>query len=360
MVKLNKFILLCIGIILILLIIYLGSLVSFIFRSVLSLFNNMVLVPLILSVFFYYLLRPLVNAMEARKINRFLAIVAIFLSIVILLTGFIIGVWPSLRLQLINLVQNAPRIINTLSDEVQDMLQNGFLAKFLPENANPLTPVAEFLNKGLILVTNYATNLFTFVSNFAITLFTFPIFLFYMLKEGDGFGPKIVSFIPKRFRKEGAEAIDEIDKVLGSFIQGRVVINLALGVLMYLGFLTIGLPYALSLTIIAVIMNFIPFVGAILSAIPIVIIGLFQSPSTAVWSLIVILIAQQIQDNVLSPYIFGKQLDIHPLTTIILLLVGGDLSGIIGIILVIPVYMIIKIVVVRVYCLFFKQKWENA
>lgn len=136
--------------------------------------------------------------------------------------------------------------------------------------------------------------------------------------------------------------------------------NLALGVLMYIGFLIIGLPYALLLTVIAVIMNFVPFIGAILSSVPIVIMGLVVSPSVAIWSLIIILVAQQIQDNLVAPYVFGKKLDIHPLTTIILVLGAGDLGGIIAILIIIPVYMIVKIILVRIYQLFFKDKWQNA
>jgi predicted PurR-regulated permease PerM len=71
-------------------------------------------------------------------------------------------------------------------------------------------------------------------------------------------------------------------------------------------------------------------------------------------------VAQQIQDNLVAPYVFGKKLDIHPLTTIILVLGAGDLGGIIAILIIIPVYMIVKIILVRIYQLFFKDKWQNA
>lgn len=150
--------------------------------------------------------------------------------------------------------------------------------------------------------------------------------------------------------------MSEIDSALSGFIVGRVLVNLALGVLMYIGFLIIGLQYALLLTVIAVVMNFVPFIGAILSSIPIFIIGFIQSPSIAVWSIIIVLVAQQIQDNLIAPYIFGKKLDIHPLTTIILVLVGGDIGGIIAILLIIPLYMIVKIVLTKVYNLFVKNQ----
>jgi predicted PurR-regulated permease PerM len=181
-----------------------------------------------------------------------------------------------------------------------------------------------------------------------------------MLKEGEKFGEQIVRYIPNRFRHDGVEVMDEIDHMLSSFIVGRVIVNVALGVLMYVGFLIIDLPYALLLTVVAVILNFIPFIGSFLSSVPIVIIGFIESPSIAIWSIVIITIAQQIQDNVIGPYVFGKQLDIHPLTTILLVLVGGDIGGILGILLIIPIYMILKIVYSKVYVLFFKQRWENA
>lgn len=359
LLKMNKFFKLCLAVILILIIIYLGSLVDFIFRPVLSFFS-IILVPLMLSGFFYYLLRPLVDFLEKRKLNRSLAILLLYVVFAGILTGFIIGVWPSLRDQIVALVQNAPALFAKLGEQLQEWENNGFFKDIFPENSNPLTQLTDYLNQGFTFLTNYIMNLFSFVSNFAIVLFTFPILLYYMLKEGGKFGEMIVSFLPNRFKEVGASVLDEINNALKGFIVGRVLINLALGVLMYIGFLIIGLPYALLLTVVAVIANFIPFIGAILSSIPIVIIGFIQSPGTAIWSLVVILAAQQIQDNLIGPYIFGKQLAIHPITIIILVLVGQDLGGIIGILLVVPIYMIIKIIVTRVYQLFFKEKWQKA
>lgn len=349
----------CFTIILILIIIYLGSRVSFIFKPVLSLFS-MIIVPLMLAGFFYYLLRPLVNVMERHKVNRTLAILLIYLIFAIMMVGFSILVWPSLRTQLNNLVENAPALFTTLSEQVAELEHNGFLSSFLPQDSNLLSKLTEYLNKGFTVFTEYLTGLFSFFSNFAIVLITFPILLFYMLKEGGKFGEQIVSFIPKRFRIHGKEVMDDIDHMLSSFIVGRVIVNVALGVLMYVGFLIIDLPYAMLLTVVAVILNFIPFIGSFLSSIPIVIIGFIEAPSIAIWSIVIITVAQQIQDNLISPYVFGKQLDIHPMTTIILVLMGGDIAGILGILLIIPVYMILKIVYSKVYELFFKQKWENA
>ncbi|PWW36693.1 MULTISPECIES: AI-2E family transporter [Paenibacillus] len=359
MFKVNSFVRFSIALALILINIYLLSRVSFIFQPLVTMLT-VITVPMMLSVFFYYLLRPLVNYMEKKKLNRTLSILLIYLVFGILFALFIIGLWPSLREQLINLVENAPNLINSLSLQLKELEQNGVITAMFPEGSTPFSQITEYINKGFTFVTNYVSGFFSLISSFAIVLFTFPIILFYMLKQGEKFGRKLVHIAPKRFQKDSRDVVLEIDQALSGFIVGRVLVNLALGVLMYIGFLIIGLPYALLLTVIAVIMNFVPFIGAILSSVPIVIMGLVVSPSVAIWSLIIILVAQQIQDNLVAPYVFGKKLDIHPLTTIILVLGAGDLGGIIAILIIIPVYMIVKIILVRIYQLFFKDKWQNA
>lgn len=358
MAKLSTFIRICLAILLVLGIVFLGAQVNFIFKPLLSLIN-VIIVPLMLAGFFYYLLRPLINALEKFKLNRSVAILIVYVVIAFLLLAFSIGVWPSLRTQLKNFIDNMPNLISAMNQQLLELENNKYIDYLIPANVNPASQLTEYLNKGFSFLTNYVTGLFSFVSNFAIILFTFPIMLFYMLKEGGKLGRRIVSFFPKKYRGDGTTMMTDIDSALSGFIVGRVLVNLALGVLMYVGFLIIGLQYALLLTVIAVVMNFVPFIGAILSSIPIFIIGFIQSPSIAVWSIVIVLIAQQIQDNLIAPYIFGKKLDIHPLTTIVLVMVAGDLGGIIAILLIIPVYLIIKIVLVKLYNLFLKERWAE-
>ncbi|GGF98787.1 AI-2E family transporter [Paenibacillus aceti] len=357
MSKLNKFIKICLAVALVLVIVYLCSKVDFIFTPIRSL-TKVILIPLLLSGFFYYMLRPLVDYMERHKIKRMISILLIYLVMAILITGFIIGVWPSLSAQITNLLLSAPDYLNKFSHQLMELEENGVLADLLPEDFSLLSNMSEYLNRGFSLLSNYVSGLFSFFSNFAIILFTTPLLLFYMLKEGNKFSRGIARFFPRRYHQDVKEVTTEIDSALSGYIISRVLVNVALGVLMYIGFLFLGLPYALLLTVIAVILNFIPFFGAILSSIPIVIIGWIESPSMAIWSLVIILVAQQIQDNLISPLIFGKKLDIHPITTIILVLAGGDLFGIIGMLIIIPVYMFFKIIIIKIYEIFFKSQWE--
>ncbi|MBQ4897748.1 AI-2E family transporter [Paenibacillus sp. Marseille-P2973] len=339
-------------------IVYLFSLVKPFFLPMQAVIGA-ILIPLLLAGFFYYLLRPVVAYMERYKIKRSLAILILYVVLVILTIGFIAGVWPLLGDQLFNLVQNIPNFLVKLDLQIKNLGEDSFLSKILPSDSNLLANLTDYLSKGIAFLSNYLSSFISFLSQFAIVLFTFPILLYYMLKEGHRFKRGLAKLFPLRYRRTVFRVTRDMDKALNDYIIGRVIVNLALGVLMFIGFIIIGLPYALLLTLIAVILNFIPMFGAIISSVPIVIIGLIESPSTGIWALVIILVAQQIQDNVISPYVFGKKLDIHPVTTILLVLGSGNWFGIIGMLVVIPVYMILKIVWRRIYILFISSRWEN-
>jgi predicted PurR-regulated permease PerM len=221
------------------------------------------------------------------------------------------------------------------------------------------TRLSEYLNRGLSTASNYIMNLVSVITNFFIVIGTAPILLYYMLKESEHIPTSIMHIIPRRYQKVGEEMILEMDSALSGFIVGRVIITSLLAVMLYIGFLIIGLPYPLLLAIVAFILNIIPYIGPILGAIPVLIVAFIVSPTMVLWSLIVVILAQQIEGNVLAPYIYGNRMDIHPMTTIILLLVAGDIAGILGVILAIPAYMIAKIMIVHAYKLFFAEKVEE-
>ncbi|MDF2671375.1 MAG: family transporter, partial [Paenibacillus sp.] len=284
----NNFFRISIGIILILLIIYLGTTVRFIFQPIVSLFS-LLIVPLSLSFFFYYLLRPLVNGMEKRfQINRSLSVILIYVTGAGILTGFTMWVWPTLLEQIEMFATNAPKFIESLQEQLIALQNTRLVSGLLPDDSNLLNQLSGYLNQGYNLVGGYVAGLIRFFSDLVIVLATVPIVLYYMLKEGGKFGERFTSMLPRRYRGQSADTIHEIDKVLSGYVVNRVLVNLLLAVMMYIGFLIIGLPYSLLFTILAFILNFIPYVGAILASIPVLIVAFLESPLMALWSLIII------------------------------------------------------------------------
>ncbi|WP_438351590.1 AI-2E family transporter [Paenibacillus sp. FA6] len=356
--NLSKYLRTCLSIIATMLIIYLGFELSFILLPLLYVFN-LLLAPLILSGFMFYLLRPIVNYLQRKKINRSVSVILIYLAFSGLLVLFSIIVWPTLRNQLLTFIDNAPHLVTDLQSQLQHYQQTPVWSKVIPSESELYSRLTDSLNSLISLITNSASNFVAVISNVIIIFATIPIILYYMLKEGSKLPSKLLHFIPRRYQREGKEIFKEIDNALSQFIVGRVLLNLILGVMLYIGFLIIGLPYALLLAVISAVVNLIPYVGALLATVPVVIVALTVSPSMAIWSVVIIIIAQQIQDNILSPIIYGKQLDIHPLTTVILLLIGAKFFGIMGVILAIPAYMIIKIILVHIYKIFLSDKIED-
>lgn len=134
-----------------------------------------------------------------------------------------------------------------------------------------------------------------------------------------------------------------------SYIVGQLFVSLIVGALLLIGYLIIGLDYAFLLALIGVVTNVIPFLGPYIAVIPAIIIALFQDPIMALYVAIIMLVAQQIEGNLITPNIMGSALSIHPLTVITLILAAGNIAGIWGIILAIPFYAVVKTIVVNIY-----------
>lgn len=340
-------------------ILYLGSKVIFLFSPLLAIIN-LLLVPMMLAGFMYYLLRPIVNYLEKKKLPRALAILLIYLVIAGLFVLFWVLVWPTLREQIQNFIDNTPYLVEGLQNQFTQLQNDPSLSRFFKGDTDLTSRISQYVNDAIAWVTNSFTNLIGVVSSIVVVIATLPIILYYMLKDGNKLSPILQSLIPKKYRKEGQEMLKDIDSALSGFIVTRVLLNVVLGAMLYIGFLIIGLPYSLLLALISIPLNFIPYVGSLLASVPVVIVGFIESPTMAIWSVVIILVAQQIQDNVLSPIIYGKSLDVHPLTTVVIVLVGGDFFGIIGVLIALPVYMIAKIIFKRVYEIIVTEREEEV
>ena len=196
-------------------------------------------------------------------------------------------------------------------------------------------------------ITDSISGIFSTVANIAITIVTVPFLLFYMFKDGNKLPSMFGKFLPASYRTEGLKTLKDTGETLAAYINGQVTVALFVGTLSFIGYLIIDLPYALVMALIVAVTNIIPYVGPFLGGAPAVLIALFDSPTKALLVVVVITIAQQLEGNVLSPLILGKRLDTHPATIIIILLVAGNLAGLVGMILAVPFYAVTKTIVLN-------------
>ncbi|AZS15075.1 AI-2E family transporter [Paenibacillus lutimineralis] len=336
------------GIIMALTIIYLLSKVSFIFNPIVTLVQILI-VPLTISAFLYYLLRPIVIYLEEKRMNRILSILLIYLMFAGVITVFLVVVWPPLEHQITEFINNVPKLINGLQAQMNEIQENRYFSMFNESDLSITNKLMEYANSAIQAASGYISHVFSFLNDFVIVVGTVPIMLYYMLKEDRRVRPMLVSALPTKYREDGDQVLQEIDGMLRGFIAGRMIDAVVLTVMSLIGFWIIGLPYPLMLSLVMGLFSFIPYFGTLLGAIPSVIVAFTISPAMVIWVIVVVVVSHQIEANLISPYIYGRTINIHPLTTIILLLIAGDFAGILGMLLAIPVYMMMKIIAIRTF-----------
>ncbi|HBP65815.1 MAG TPA: hypothetical protein DD730_16540 [Desulfosporosinus sp.] len=168
--------------------------------------------------------------------------------------------------------------------------------------------------------------------------------LFFLLKDDKLFIQATIKIVPPKFRKDFITVFTTINEQVGSFIKGQLIVSICIGILMFIGFAIIGLDYAAILALVVASTCIIPFLGPTIAIIPALIVALIDSPFMLLKLLVVWIVVQTLEGNFVSPNIMGKSLKIHPITIMAVLLVMGELLGVIGLILGIPIYAIIKVV----------------
>ncbi|WP_223066167.1 AI-2E family transporter [Paenibacillus caui] len=354
----NTFFKTSLGIIMVLTIVYLLHKISFVFNPLVTLISILI-VPVSVSGFLYYLLRPIIRILDRRGLHRIVSVLLIYLVIGLLLTLFFVVVWPPLRNQIQQFIDNVPSLINGLTLQMNEIQKSKYFALINTGNSELTNRITEYTNQLLQMISGYLSHIFSFLSGFFVVVGTVPIVLYYMLKEDGKLSEMVLRFIPSKFRNDGKDVTEEIDNALSGFIAGRIISSFLLGVMSLIGFQIIGLPYPLLLASIGAIFNFIPYFGPLLGAIPCVIVAFTESPSMVVWVIVVVFVAQQIEGNLIAPYIYGKTINIHPLTTVVLILIAGEVGGILGMLLAIPLYMMAKIIVIRIYRIFLAKRVED-
>ncbi|GAA0324243.1 AI-2E family transporter [Bacillus carboniphilus] len=331
-------------------IIYISTKIAFIFQPV-GVFISTLFFPILISGFLYYLLNPLVKKLQSFKIPRTISIIIVYAIIIGLISLLLSYFIPAVTKQFKDLADNLPTYANQSVEFFEEMSDSPQFKWVMTQEYVTLEDIeqklVEFANSLPNKLTNSLASIIGWVTSVTITIVTVPFLLFYMFKDGHKFGENLIKFLPSSYRSAGLKTLKETNKTLASYIQGQVLVALFVGTLSFIGYLIIDLPYALILAVVVVFTNIIPYIGPILGGAPALIIGLFESPMKAILVVIVITVAQQLEGNVLSPLILGKQLKIHPATIIILLLVAGNLAGILGMILAIPTYAVAKTVVVN-------------
>lgn len=339
-------------ILLIVAIIYILTKISFLFDPVVV-FMSTLFFPLLIAGFLYFLFNPLVSiAHKKLKVPRTLGIIILYLLFIGLLVFLIATVVPIITRQIKELINDIPFFINEIQLFIEEIIHSEAFHWVQTQQYVDIDQIMNSLSSYLTAIpstiTGSISGIFGVITNMAVVVVTVPFLLFFLLKDGHKLPNAIMRFIPSSYRKEGLLILKDTTDTLAAYIQGQMIVSLCVGTLSYIGYLIIGLDYALILAIAVAVTNIIPYLGPILGAAPAVIVAMFESPLMVGLVIIVAVIAQQIESNLISPLVIGKRLDTHPATIIIILLVAGNLAGVLGMILGVPVYAVCKTIVLNI------------
>ena len=338
-------------------IVFIMTKIDFLFFPVTT-FIATLFMPILTAGFLYYLLAPIVSLLEKIKIKRKLAIPIVLLVFVSTVIILILTLIPAVLDQVGQLLDNLPKVVSNLEMQVakledQDWFKEINVTEIVDSFGLTIRNVSNFLISN---VTTSLSSLLGIVANAAIFVVTVPIMLFYMFRDGSKLPQSISRFLPSEYRTEMIGLMGQMNNTISSYISGQALVCLFIGIFTYLGYLLIGQPYALLLGLIAGITNIIPYLGPFIGAAPAVVLAFTISPAQALKVALVVLVIQQIESNLVSPNIIGKTLDIHPLTIIVLLLVAGNLAGVLGMITAVPTYAVTKTIISYVHNMYKLRK----
>jgi predicted PurR-regulated permease PerM len=334
------------GAILVLLLLYLVHLNRGLLAPIRTILSTLFF-PFAAAAVLYYLLRPIVTLLERQKVPRAFAVLLIYVAFGLLLTIIVVTAGPFLQSQFLSFVAQVPEMVAFVSDGMESLKQSQDALS--PEIQEALPNMAQDLgaewNRYASSITDSVFRIFGWMSNALVMLSLVPFILYYALKDGNRFGDRMMELAPAPRRGRIAAMLLELDETISSFIRGKAVVSLILGVLLLAGYAIIGLEYALVLAVIGMLSNLIPFFGPLIGAAPAVLVALFQDPVKALYVILITVIIQQVENNLISPQVMGRTLDIHPVTVIALILAAGSVTGLVGVLFVVPVYAAAKVIV---------------
>ncbi|QQT11007.1 lipoteichoic acid biosynthesis protein CozEa [Staphylococcus pasteuri] len=306
-----------------------------------------VFLPFIISGFLFYICLPFQNLLEKWGFPRWASIVTIFVVLIAIIAIVVAFIAPILISNMNNLIKQTPALQRETERLVNFALTQ--IDKLPNDVTHRINNMVKSMGDG---VTDVLSNSLSYITSLISTIFLLimvPFFLIYMLKDHEKFIPAVGKFFKGESKVFVVDLLKDLNYTLKSYIQGQVTVSVILGIILYIGYTIIGLPYTPLLVLFAGVANLIPFLGPWLSFTPAAILGIIDGPTTFVWVCVITLIAQQLEGNVITPNVMGKSLSMHPLTIIVVILAAGDLGGFTLILIAVPLYAVLKTIISNIF-----------
>lgn len=327
--------------------------------------TGFLLAPFVLALILAYMLDPLVDRMEGRRLGRSLAILLLVLPVLSLLALALVLGLPALAREIGGIIQDTPEFLARLAnwlETAQDRLllvdvpgleEDILLERLRSVDAAAVMAFLEDRKEEIVSgiwsgVLGFGRGLGSFFTVLGYAVLT-PVLTFYLLRDYDGLKAKIGELIPVRPKEAVLSGAREYDRLLSRYLRGQITVALMMGVITTLGLLVFRFPNALLLGVLVAVFSVVPYLGLILSLIPALFIALVSG--NVGFSLLTVAIvyggSQVLEGAVISPRIVGESVGLHPVWVVLALAVSGFFLGFVGLLIAVPLAVGVKLVAVR-------------
>ncbi|NIA18393.1 MAG: AI-2E family transporter [Actinobacteria bacterium] len=288
---------------------------------------------------------PWVDWMQKRKIPRGVGILLIYLVLFSFVSLVIYLIIPPIIKETSELASNFPQILDKIMAGFSALKEYTYQHGILDNIKGSLGTIGSNLQSAAGGVFSTVTGIFGGIFSFFLVL----ILTFYMVVEENAIKKLIFSIAPSEHQPYIMQLINRMQKKIGMWLRGQLILSLIIFVLTYTGLSILGVEYALVLALIAGLTEFIPYLGPIIAAIPAVFLAFTQAPMLAAFVAIMYYVVQLTENNILVPKIMQKAVGLNPIISIAVLLIGFQIAGIVGAILSIPVATAVSVFVKDVF-----------
>jgi predicted PurR-regulated permease PerM len=303
-----------------------------------------ILLPFVAGLAMAYLLDPLADRLEARKVPRWLATSLVLVGFILAIAsiGFLLA--PILRDQIGGLVEALPRYAEQVRPFINNLISRaGGIEEAKDILGSSSGKVVEFLTRQAVTLIAGGVALFNTLTLILIS----PVVAFYLLRDWDHLVQRVDNWLPRSIEPVAKQLMGEADKALSGFVRGQTLVCLGLGVLYALGWSLLGLNYGLLLGMLVGILSYVPTAGPAFGMLVAMVVGIGQWGTDDPWRVAgvfgVFLIAQAIEGMVLTPKFIGENVGLHPVWVLFAVFAGAQLMGVVGVFLAVPVAAVIAV-----------------
>lgn len=275
--------------------------------------------------------KPAVQFLERKKIPRGVSAVFLFVFFVLFIFYVLVGTINPIVYETTQLIKNLPIIFYQINPNLTKGLSFDSLSQYIPDLTNQASKIV-----GAIF------------SNTIFLLSTLFFGLYFTMEENI-----IKNLLMRFFEKEKAEKValifDKVEKRMAAWFWGELVLMLVVGVTTFIGLNLIGLKYTIPLAIIAGVLEVVPNLGPTVAVIPAILIALTQNYYLVPVVLALYVIIQQLENNLIVPWVMKRAVNINPILTLVALMVGGKIGGILGVLLAIPITLCVETIIIEVF-----------